>query len=169
MGKDINRIKVILVEKKRTNKWLAEQLGKDPATVSKWCTNTIQPSLGTLLKINVHLYCEDDSVCIGVADNGPGIAEKDKTHIFERFYQVTQAQEKTGSGIGLHIANEYVLLHKGNISITDNFPQGAIFTVRLPIITGNGEAEETGGETQQQEENSGLPTNPITEIGRAHV
>lgn len=51
MGKDINRIKVILVEKKRTNKWLAEQLGKDPDTVSKWCTNTIQPSLGTLLKI----------------------------------------------------------------------------------------------------------------------
>lgn len=51
MGKDINRIKVMLVEKKRTNKWLAEQLGKDPATVSKWCTNTIQPSLDTLLRI----------------------------------------------------------------------------------------------------------------------
>ena len=43
--KDINRIKVVLVEKKRTNKWLAEQLGKDPATVSKWCTNTSQPGL----------------------------------------------------------------------------------------------------------------------------
>lgn len=51
MGKDINRIKVMLVEKKRTNKWLAEQLGKDPATVSKWCTNTIQPSLDNLLRI----------------------------------------------------------------------------------------------------------------------
>ena len=51
MGKDINRIKVMLVEKKRTNKWLAEQFGKDPATVSKWCTNTIQPSLDTLLRI----------------------------------------------------------------------------------------------------------------------
>ena len=51
MGKDINRIKVMLVEKKRTNKWLAEQLGKDPATVSKWCTNTIQPRLDTLLRI----------------------------------------------------------------------------------------------------------------------
>ena len=51
MGKNINRIKVMLVEKKRTNKWLAEQLGKDPATVSKWCTNTIQPSLDTLLRI----------------------------------------------------------------------------------------------------------------------
>ena len=51
MTKDINRIKVVLVEKKRTNKWLAEQLGKDPATVSKWCTNTSQPGLETLLKI----------------------------------------------------------------------------------------------------------------------
>ncbi len=51
MGKDINRIKVMLAEKKRTNKWLAEQLDKDPATFSKWCTNTIQPSLDTLLRI----------------------------------------------------------------------------------------------------------------------
>ena len=45
--KDINRIKVVLVEKKRTNKWLAEQLKKDPATVSKWGTNTSQPGLET--------------------------------------------------------------------------------------------------------------------------
>lgn len=49
--KDINRIKVVLVEKKRTNKWLAAQLKKDPATVSKWCTNTSQPGLETLLEI----------------------------------------------------------------------------------------------------------------------
>lgn len=49
--KDINRIKVVLVEKKRSNKWLAERLQKDPCTISKWCTNTSQPSLETLLKI----------------------------------------------------------------------------------------------------------------------
>ena len=49
--KDLNRIKVMLAEKKRSNKWLAEQLGKDPATVSKWCTNTSQPTIETLLKI----------------------------------------------------------------------------------------------------------------------
>ena len=49
--KDLNRIKVVLVEKKRTNKWLAEQLGKDPATISKWCTNRSQPSLETLVEI----------------------------------------------------------------------------------------------------------------------
>ena len=51
MSKDINRLKVVLAEKKRTNKWLAEQLGKDPATVSKWCTNSIQPNVETLVEI----------------------------------------------------------------------------------------------------------------------
>jgi toxin-antitoxin system, antitoxin component, xre family len=51
MKEDINRLKVVLAEQKRTNKWLAEQLGKDPATVSKWCTNTAQPGLETLLDI----------------------------------------------------------------------------------------------------------------------
>ena len=50
-NKDINRIKVVLAEKKRSNKWLAEQLKKDPCTISKWCTNTSQPSLETLLRI----------------------------------------------------------------------------------------------------------------------
>lgn len=55
MSKDINRLKVVLAEKKRTNKWLAEQLGKDPATVSKWCTNTIQPNVETLVEIAKYL------------------------------------------------------------------------------------------------------------------
>ena len=50
-NKDINRLKVVLAEKKRTNKWLAEQLGKDPATISKWCTNTAQPNLEILVEI----------------------------------------------------------------------------------------------------------------------
>lgn len=49
--RDINRLKLVLVEKKRTAKWLAEELQKAPATVSKWCTNTSQPSLETLLEI----------------------------------------------------------------------------------------------------------------------
>ena len=49
--KDLNRIKIVLVEKHRTSKWLSEQLGKDPTTVSKWCTNQSQPTLEILLKI----------------------------------------------------------------------------------------------------------------------
>ena len=51
MAQDINRLKVVLAEKKCTNKWLSEQVGKDPATVSKWCTNTMQPNLETLVAI----------------------------------------------------------------------------------------------------------------------
>ena len=51
MAQDINRLKAVLAEQKRTNKWLAEQLGKDPASVSKWCTNASQPSLETLVEI----------------------------------------------------------------------------------------------------------------------
>ena len=48
---DINRIKMVLFEKKRTARWLAEQLGVTPSTVSKWCTNTSQPDVACLLKI----------------------------------------------------------------------------------------------------------------------
>ncbi len=47
----INRIKVVLVEQNRTGKWLAEQLGKNEATVSRWCSNVSQPSLELLVKI----------------------------------------------------------------------------------------------------------------------
>lgn len=54
-NKDLNRLKVVLAEKKRTNKWLAEQLGKDPATISKWCTNSAQPNLETLIEIAKYL------------------------------------------------------------------------------------------------------------------
>ena len=51
METDINRLKVVLAEKKRTNKWLCEQLNVNPSTVSKWCTNSSQPDLETLVKI----------------------------------------------------------------------------------------------------------------------
>lgn len=47
----INRLKVVLVEQNRTGKWLAEQLGKNEATVSRWCSNNAQPSLEMLVKI----------------------------------------------------------------------------------------------------------------------
>ena len=49
---DINRLKIVLVEKKKTSKWLSEQLKITPSTVSKWCTNTSQLDIGTLIKIS---------------------------------------------------------------------------------------------------------------------
>lgn len=62
MEKEINRIKVVLVENKRTNKWLAEQLGCAPTTVSKWCTNNCQPSMETFLRIAKVLGVELDEL-----------------------------------------------------------------------------------------------------------
>ena len=52
---DINRIKVVLAEEKRTSLWLSQQLGVNRTTVSKWCTNTTQPDLQTLQKISILL------------------------------------------------------------------------------------------------------------------
>ncbi len=49
--KDLNRLKVVLAEQKKTGKWLAERLGKDTSTVSKWCSNKMQPSLEMLMRI----------------------------------------------------------------------------------------------------------------------
>ena len=48
---EINRLKIVLVEKKRTGKWLSDQLGKNQSNVSKWCSNVAQPDLATLVKI----------------------------------------------------------------------------------------------------------------------
>lgn len=48
---DLNQLKIVLAKKKRTNKWLAEQLGVNQTTVSKWCANTTQPDLQTLKRI----------------------------------------------------------------------------------------------------------------------
>ena len=62
MDRKLNRIKTALVDKGRTNKWLAEQLGKDPATVSKWCTNAAQPSLETLMQVAQLLEVQVDDL-----------------------------------------------------------------------------------------------------------
>lgn len=68
-NRDLNRLKIVLVEKKRTNKWLAEQLGKNQTTVSKWCTNTCQPDIGILMKIAKLLEVSlTDLLCMDAAD-----------------------------------------------------------------------------------------------------
>lgn len=53
---NLNRLKAVLADSGKTNKWLAEQLGKDSVTISKWCTNTTQPDLLTLSKISELLH-----------------------------------------------------------------------------------------------------------------
>lgn len=51
-NKKLNRLKIVLAEKEKSNNWLAENLGKDKATISKWCTNTSQPDLDNLIKMS---------------------------------------------------------------------------------------------------------------------
>lgn len=63
--KKINRLKSVLADKDKTSKWLAEQLGKDKTTVSKWCTNTCQPPLETLIQIAQLLGVEvSELICV---------------------------------------------------------------------------------------------------------
>ena len=56
--KKLNRLKIVLAEKEKSNNWLAEQLGKDKTTISKWCTNTCQPDIDTLMRIALLLNVE---------------------------------------------------------------------------------------------------------------
>ena len=66
--KNVNRLKVVLVEQRKTGKWLAEQLGKDPSTISKWCSNTTQPPLdmlvniANLLKVDIKEFINEKSI-----------------------------------------------------------------------------------------------------------
>ena len=62
MQKDLNRIKILLAEKKKTNKWLSEQLGVNSTTISKWCTNSSQPSIKMVFKMMEVLEAEINQV-----------------------------------------------------------------------------------------------------------
>lgn len=73
-----------------------------------------------------------------VTDQGPGIPDKDKTRVFDRFYQADSARsDKSHYGLGLSIARELVHLHGGSIEVTDNKTGGSCFAVRLPVSTGS--------------------------------
>ena len=64
---NLNRLKAVLADAGQTNKWLAEQLGKDPVTISKWCTNTTQPDLQTLSKIAALLKIDIRELLVSTA------------------------------------------------------------------------------------------------------
>ena len=59
---DINRLELVLVEQKKTSKWLSEELGVNPSTVSKWCTNSSQPDIETLARISKLLNVKVDEL-----------------------------------------------------------------------------------------------------------
>jgi Helix-turn-helix. len=69
MKREINRLKVVLAEKKRTNRWLAAQLGKNEATISKWCTNSSQPSLDDLVSIAKCLEVDTKDLLLSITES----------------------------------------------------------------------------------------------------
>lgn len=73
----------------------------------------------------------DGMVRVEVRDSGKGIPDGDKRRIFERFYQAKGSE--SGSGIGLHVVREFVLLHGGDVTVSDNEPKGTVFAFTLPV------------------------------------
>ncbi|KRM69685.1 histidine kinase [Apilactobacillus ozensis DSM 23829 = JCM 17196] len=86
-------------------------------------------------KISVQISRIKDSLDIKVADNGIGISDEDKVHIFDRFYRTDKSRNsKTGgNGLGLSIAKWIVDEHKGKISVVDNKPEGTVFNVTISL------------------------------------
>ena len=88
--------------------------------------------------VDVSVSREADTAVLRVADTGIGIPEADLPNIFSRFYRVDKARsrEAGGSGLGLSITRDAVILHGGEIFVAPNEPQGTVFTVKFPIATG---------------------------------
>ena len=84
------------------------------------------------VSVTVSVREEDGNAVIRVSDNGPGISDRAKTRIFDRFVR-EGGKTKAGNGIGLNIVQEFVGMHGGTVSVSDNKPTGSIFTVCIPI------------------------------------
>lgn len=76
---------------------------------------------------------QERTLWVSVADSGCGIPQRDKGRIFERFYQTSPDGATSGSGIGLHLAKEFVTMHGGEIRVEDNKPQGTVISFSLPV------------------------------------
>ncbi|MBQ8537782.1 MAG: HAMP domain-containing protein [Clostridia bacterium] len=89
-------------------------------------------------RIKVTLERVGRNVTVAVKDNGPGIPEKDQTHIFDRFYRVDKARsrETGGTGLGLSIVHQIVMLHGGEITVESQEGKGSLFKVELPVHQG---------------------------------
>ena len=92
--------------------------------------------------VTLTMAADGERVSIDVADTGVGI--RDKKRVFERFYQehTDDGGVYTGSGIGLHIVKEYVALMHGEVTISDNEPQGTVFRLVFPMARPKAKAEE---------------------------
>ena len=119
----------------------------DPDKMRKVVTNLLSNAFKYTSNggcVTLSVFREGEQIGFSVADTGIGIKDKDKKRIFDRFFQIGQDVGHTGSGIGLHIVNEYVHMHQGTVTVEDNHPQGSVFIVTLPVCLI--QVEEDGAE-----------------------
>ncbi|GAA2608506.1 sensor histidine kinase [Paractinoplanes durhamensis] len=87
---------------------------------------------GTTVHIKLLADDESGSCTLSVADDGPGIDEADRPHVFERFYRATAARSMPGSGLGLAIVAQTARQHGGSVTAEPHRPGGTVVTIRLP-------------------------------------
>jgi two-component system OmpR family sensor kinase len=87
--------------------------------------------------VTVRVSTDSDAACVQIADSGPGIAEQDRTRVFERFFRTDASRTRAsgGSGLGLSIVSALVTAHAGSVDLSETPGGGATFTVRLPLST----------------------------------
>ena len=118
----------------RTSKDHIEML-YDEDKISKVITNLLSNAIKYTEeggRVNVDLTLDGGEAIIKVSDNGKGIPDKEKPHLFDRFWQGEGSANKGGSGIGLNIVQEYVRMHEGRVEVSDTPGGGATFTVIIP-------------------------------------
>ncbi len=127
----------------RTSKDHIEML-YDEDKISKVVTNLLSNAIKYTDnggRVNVDLSLDGNDAIIKVADNGKGIPDKEKPHLFDRFWQGEGSANKGGSGIGLNIVQEYVRMHEGRVEVSDTPGGGATFTVIIPAKECNASGE----------------------------
>ena len=151
----------------RTSKDRIEMLF-DEDKVSKVVTNLLSNAFKYSEeggRVNVDLALEGGDAVIRVSDHGQGIPDKEKPHLFDRFWQGEGAANKGGSGIGLNIVQEYVRMHEGRVEVSDTPGGGATFTVFIPAK----ECEASGDgfvKTSLSQEETPADVNPAVPAAR---
>ena len=83
-------------------------------------------------RITISTARDGDSVILRVADNGPGIPERDRERVLQRFVRLEKSRSQPGSGLGLSLVAAVARLHHGTLELGDGNP-GLVVTIRLPI------------------------------------
>ena len=91
-------------------------------------------SVGSVIEVHTEKNTEKRQVVVSISDNGPGIPDDQKLHIFEMFYSGANkiADSRRSIGLGLSLCKSIVTAHGGTIWVADNHPKGTVFTFTLP-------------------------------------